>query len=107
MTTTLKAIAAGGGFAASVVASATYTMRAATPNFSPFAGTYTSPVSLTMSDKSPGTKIYYTTNGNTPTTSSTLYTGAIQISHTTTVKAMAVGSVFAQSPVRTAIYTIQ
>jgi chitobiase/beta-hexosaminidase-like protein len=107
MTTTLKAIAAGGGFAASVVASATYTMRAATPSFSPFAGTYTSPVSLTMSDKSPGTKIYYTTNGNTPTTSSTLYTGAIQISHTTTVKAMAVGSVFAQSPVRTAIYTIQ
>jgi hypothetical protein len=48
---------------------------AATPTFSPAAGTYSSAQSVTISDATSGATIYYTTNGTTPTTSSTKYTG--------------------------------
>ena len=72
---TIKAFAAETGFTSSAVTSAAYTINlaaAATPTFSPVAGTYTSPQSVTLSSTTPGSKIYYTTNGTTPTTSSTL-----------------------------------
>src|SRR5207244_974757 len=49
-----------------------------------------SPVSVTLSASDGGgsgvDKTYYTTNGSTPTTSSTVYTGAFQVSQTTTAK---------------------
>ncbi len=49
----------------------------ATPNFSPGAGTYSTPQSVTISDSTPNASIYYTTNGTTPSTGSTLYSGPI------------------------------
>ena len=45
---------------------------AAAPTFSPAAGTYTSTQSVTISDATTGATIYYTTNGTTPTTSSSV-----------------------------------
>jgi hypothetical protein len=109
-TTTIKAIAAGGGFSASAVASGTYTINqtpAATPTFSPAPGTYNSAQSVTISDSSPGTRIYYTTNGSTPTTSSTVYTAAIKVNKTTTIKAIAAGGGFSASALGSAAYTIK
>lgn len=50
--------------------------------------------------------IYYTTDGSTPTTSSTVYSGPLSITSTTTVKAIAVAPAHSQSPVGTAVYTI-
>ena len=108
ITTTVKAIASGGGYVASAVAVATYTIAANAPTFSPPAGTYYLAQTVTMSDTTAGVTIYYTTNGSFPTTSSASCTSpcAVLISSTTTLRAMAVGSGISQSSTSTAVYTI-
>jgi len=80
----------------------------ATPTFSVAAGTYTAVQSVTISDATSGATIYYTTNGNTPTLSSPVYTGAaIPVTVTTTIKAIAVGAPgFANSAVASASYIL-
>jgi len=105
---TLKAIAVASGYTNSAVATAAYTIASVlpTPTFSPAAGTYTTAQSVTISDGSSGATIYYTTNGTTPTTSSTKYTGAISVSASETLKAIAVASGYTNSAVATAAYTI-
>jgi hypothetical protein len=79
---------------------------AAKPSFSPPGGTYTSAQSVTLSDSTPGAVIYYTTNGTTPTTSAIRYTTAIPVDSTETIEAIAVVPEYADSPVATAIYTL-
>ncbi|HEY7492940.1 MAG TPA: chitobiase/beta-hexosaminidase C-terminal domain-containing protein, partial [Candidatus Tectomicrobia bacterium] len=106
-TTTIKARAAAPGWTNSTVATATYTLKAAAPTFSPAAGTYNTPQSVTLSDVSPGVTIYYTTDGTTPTTASTPYTGPIQVTRTTTIKARAAAPGWANSTVESAKYTIR
>jgi hypothetical protein len=111
-TTTIKAIAKAGLGGVSAVAEATFTIGAepatvATPTFSPAAGSYSAAQQVTISDSTPGAAIFYTTDGTTPTTSSTRYTGAITVSATTTIKAMATAAGMADSAVATAVYTIR
>ena len=79
---------------------------AAMPSFSPAPGTYSSAQSVTISDATAGATIYYTTDGSTPTTSSTVYTGPFAVNSTATIKAIAVAPGFANSAVATATYTI-
>lgn len=76
----------------------------ATPTFSPAAGTYYEAQSVTLSAED-GASIYYTTNGEDPTTSSTLYSEAIEVAQTTTIKAIAVKD-GVSSAVASATYTI-
>jgi hypothetical protein len=110
-TTTLKAIAAATGMSNSAVATATYTIATqtavATPTFSPAAGSYSTAQQVTISDSTAGASIFYTTNGTTPTASSTLYTGPIAVSATTTIKAIATATGMSNSAVATAAYTIK
>ena len=82
------------------------TPQAATPTFSPAAGTYTTAQTVTISDSTAGATIYYTTNGTTPTTSSTKYTAAISVSSTDTIEAIAVASGYINSTTASAVYTI-
>src|SRR6202021_2383336 len=80
------------------------------PPFSPTGGgawaTYTTPQLVTISDSQPGTRFYYTTNGSTPTTSSTLYTGPFQVSVTETVQAIAVETGYTNSAPASVLYTM-
>jgi hypothetical protein len=79
----------------------------ATPTFSPAGGTYSSAQSVTISDSTGGATIYYTTDGSTPTTSSTVYSGVIAVnSGTVTINAMAALSGDTNSSVASATYTI-
>ncbi len=107
-TETLEAVAIASGCSLSGVASALYTINlpAATPTISPASGAYSSTQSVTISDATAGATIYYTTDGTTPTASSAKYTGAITVSSTETIEAMATGGGYSDSNVATAVYTI-
>jgi len=75
-----------------------------TPTFTPAAGSYNAAQSVTIVSAG-STSIRYTLDGSTPTTSSTLYSGAISIGATTTLKAIGVNST-GSSSVTTGVYTI-
>jgi hypothetical protein len=79
---------------------------AGSPTFSVAAGTYTTVQTVTISDSTTGAAIYYTTNGSTPTSSSTLYSGPITVGASETVTAIATASGYAPSPVASVVYTI-
>ncbi|HXN45637.1 MAG TPA: chitobiase/beta-hexosaminidase C-terminal domain-containing protein, partial [Bryobacteraceae bacterium] len=82
----------------------------APPVFTPAAGTYTSAQTVTIATAtSPTATIYYTTNGNTPTTSSAVFSisNPITVSATETLKAIAAATGYAApSAVGSAQYTI-
>jgi len=107
-TETLEAIATKSGYSNSAVGSAAYTINGAvaTPTFSPATGTYSSAQTVTISDSTSGSTIYYTTNGTTPTTSSTVYSSAITVSVTETLEAIATKTGYTNSAVGSAAYTI-
>ena len=110
-TTTVSATASASGYLQSTVASQTYTLQtqALLPTFSPLPGNYTTALNITIADATPGSSIYYTTDGSTPnpgTGTTKLYSAAIPISATTTVKAVATASGLSVSPVASSTYTI-
>ena len=59
------------------------------PTYSPTPATYSTPVTVTMSDTMQGATIYYTTDGTVPLRTSPIYTGPITI--TTSTSFLAVG----------------
>jgi hypothetical protein len=87
--------------------SGTSVVAAATPTFSPVAGTYSSAQSVAISDTTSGATIYYTTDGTAPTTSSTTYSGTIAVASSMTIKAIAAAAGFSNSAVASAAYVIQ
>ena len=78
----------------------------ATPTFNPESGTYSEPLSVTISCATEGATIYYTTDGSTPSESSTEYTTALSITETTTVKAIATKDGYLNSGIASATYII-
>ncbi len=104
---TIKAIAVAEGYTDSQVASASYTIKVATPTFSVEAGAVDSGTSLTISCTTEGATIYYTTNGSEPTSSSTAYSEAISLTEAVTIKAIAVAEGCTDSDVASVIYGIK
>lgn len=76
------------------------------PVFTPKEGTYMDKVSVSIA-AAEGLKIYYTLDGEEPTTASTLYEAAFDLTETTTVMAIAVDAEGNASPVAKAMYTIK
>ena len=79
----------------------------AKPTFSPVAGTYNANQSVTISCGTTDATIYYTTDGNDPTTGSSVYSGAISVTTTTTIKALATKSGLSNSDIASATYVLQ
>lgn len=75
------------------------------PIFSVAAGTLGGPTQVAIAAQ-PGTTIYLTTNGTTPTTSSPAYTAPINVSYSQVVKAIAVNGAGVSSSVTSATYTL-
>lgn len=87
------------------------TPTASTPTFSPVAGTYTSTQSVTISATTGGVICWNTTgspatDGSAGCTTGTLYTGAISVSTSETLYAVAGGTGYLDSSVGSAAYTL-
>jgi hypothetical protein len=82
------------------------TNTVATPTATPSAGTYTSTQNVTLSTTTADASVYFTIDGSSPTSSSTLYSSPISISVTTTLKAIAVKEGMTNSGILNALYTI-
>jgi hypothetical protein len=114
-TTTIRAIAIKDGILNSAYAQATLTFTAPAVTqpvqFSPAPGLHAGPVSVTMSSATPEAAIYYTTNGNMPRTDipnffTRLYSSPLNLSVSTSIRAVAVKSGLASSSVALAVYTV-
>jgi hypothetical protein len=111
-TTTFEALAVVPSGLESAVATATYVISAAVagvtaaPTFSPAPGTYASAQSITLSDSAGGSVIYYTTDGTTPSTNSSVYSNPILVGATETIKAVAIAPGLSASSVSSSGYTI-
>jgi gliding motility-associated-like protein len=70
-------------------ANGTAVLYAERPNMDLAGGIYAGPINVTLSTTDPSLTIRYTTNGSTPTATSTLYSGPIAINNTTVLRARA------------------
>lgn len=83
--------------------------QVAVPTFNPPAGMYSSDQSVSIGCSTPGATIYYSTDGSSPTTSSSVFGAPIPISGpmaTTTIMAIAVKPGMATSAQASARYTV-
>ncbi len=106
---TITAIASATGYLLSAPASAAYLSKTAPANpvFSLAAGTYTGTQTLTITDSTPGTTIYYTIDGPAPTAASAVYNRPLSVSASEVVQAVAISPGPYSSPVVSATYIIQ
>lgn len=107
--TTINAIAVKSGYTNSAVATGFYNvlLPVAAPVFSPQAGNYNTTQSVSITSSTAGASIYYTIDGTTPTTSSTLYTGQVSVDVSKSIKAIAVKTGMANSSVSSSSYIIK
>lgn len=105
--TVLKAIGTKVGYLNSAVQSATYTLTVGAITSSPGAGTYVGTQSVTLSVATTTSAVaHYTTDGSAVSCSSTTYSGAFNVSATTTVKAIGCKTNYNSDTAISDLYTI-
>lgn len=104
---TLKAKAWKTDWSPSSVRSALYTLRPATPTFSPDGGTYTSAQNVTISCTTSDAVVRYTTTGFDPIESDPVVSGPILVDTGVTLKAKAWKTGWDSSLLKSAVYTLQ
>lgn len=80
--------------------------KVSAPTATPAAGAVASGTQVVLASATAGAKIYYTTDGTTPDTSSEVYTGPIAVTAAVTIKAIAVADGYDPSSALSAAYTI-
>lgn len=108
---TVKAIVYADGFSPSEVVSAEYVItgdveKVATPVITPSASDHEGSVTVEISTSTSGATIHYTTNGEIPTTTSTVYETSFELTDSVTVKAIAVKSGMNDSDMASKSYNI-
>lgn len=99
------------GVAVSYITITSPASNTATPVISPATGSFPSPQTVTIGCTTPGSTIYYTTNGNvpvvgTPTYFTKLYSGPFVINQSTTIRAIATATGFFNSGVSVSVLTL-
>lgn len=111
-TKTIRALATKPGYVDSAASSATLTItypQVNTPSISPTSGVYSTDQAVTITCGTPGSTIYYTTDGSTPSSSSAVYSSSIPIAGSgtaKTIKALASHSGYQDSAVASQTITI-
>jgi Legume lectin domain/Chitobiase/beta-hexosaminidase C-terminal domain len=83
------------------------TQAASSPVFDPLPGSYTTAQNVTLSSATPGSVIYYTTDGSTPNHSSAIYSAPIVVNGASaTIRAVASATGYDDSAVATGTYQI-
>lgn len=99
---TVKALATRTGYLDSAIATANYTQaKVATPAFTPVAGSYPYPVTVTITCATSGAQIKYSVDGSEPSLD---YTVPLTVSGNTPVKAKAVKTNWLDSDVASVVY---
>jgi len=111
---TIKAVALKALMLPSAIASLTMSISyttAAAPSFDHLTGTYSGPFTLTITESTPGSTVWYTTDGTDPVVGggTSTYSGAapitISVSQPTTVKAVATATGWTDSAITNATYS--
>ncbi len=105
-TTTIKAYARKEGMDDSAVTSATFTIVAPAPSFTPDGGAFTEATQVTISCPGVDATIYYTLDGSTPASSSSVCDGPLTLTEPTTVKAIACVEGMDDSAVSSAVFDV-
>ena len=87
------------------IVSKAFSQQAATPVADPDGGEFETTVDVELTCATPGVKIYYTNDGSTPTADKTEYTGAITLTDTKTIKAIAIKEGLVSSAILTKVFT--
>ncbi|MGB7845641.1 MAG: chitobiase/beta-hexosaminidase C-terminal domain-containing protein [Candidatus Acidiferrum sp.] len=77
---------------------------AAMPAIQSSGGTFSAPQTVSISDTTAGSTIYYTTHGSTPTSASAVYSGSFSLNSAATVQALATASGYSNSSVGSAAF---
>lgn len=106
ITTNLRARTFKTNWNTSSTSTAGYILKVLPPAFIPVPGSYGAPLDVTITCPTPDVSIYYTTDGETPTNQSTLYTEPVTLMSFTVIRAKAYKTDWSSSDVAQGSYNV-